>query len=100
MARLTFIPGLTRGHVDMFEHQIQATHRGQAYFANTGPFGAICSECMFWGYHQQVRNSSGDTVKTVHRHGCKKFHELTGKHGDIVPASASACRYFERRTER
>jgi len=73
MARLTLTPNLTSGHSDELAQQIRATYEGQAYFANTGPFGATCHEC------------------------CAKYHALTGKHGAVVPATAPACRYFERK---
>jgi hypothetical protein len=90
---------LTGGHSSTVEHQIQSTHQGQAYFGNTGPFGATCGECIFLGYYQNHFNKAGDLIKSTHRGGCKKFHELTGKHGEIVPANAPACRYFERKQE-
>jgi hypothetical protein len=97
MARLAFTSSLARGHSDMLEHQIHTTHNGQAYFANTGPFGAICGECVFLGYFKQRRNKAGDLIQAIHVGGCKKFHELTGKHGAIVPTNAAACRYFARK---
>jgi hypothetical protein len=97
MARLNLAPGLTRGHSEALEHQISTTHIGQAYFANTGPFGATCGECEYLGYFRQHFNSAGDNVKATHHGGCEKFHELTGKHGPVVPAHAAACRYFERK---
>jgi len=87
---------LTQGHPDVLTHQIRATHPGQAHFANTGPFGATCGDCLFLGYRQQIRNETGDIVKTVRRTGCKKFYELTNKHGPAVPAHAAACRYFSK----
>jgi hypothetical protein len=95
MARLDLTPSLTSIHSETLEHQLHTTHVGMAHFANTGPFGRTCGECVFWSYCQQIRNNAGDLVRTVHRRGCKKFFELTGKHGDIVPANAAACRYFE-----
>jgi hypothetical protein len=99
MARLDLSPHLTCGYSETLEHQLRSTHCGQAYFGNTGPFGATCGECTFLGYHRQHRNKAGDTVKTTYRGGCQKFFELTGKHGAIVPANAPACRYFERKEE-
>jgi hypothetical protein len=88
---------LTQGFSGVLEHQIRTTYPGQAHFANTGPFGATCGDCVFLGYQRQIRNNSGDTIKTVHRSGCGKFHELTNMHGPVVPAHAAACRYFERK---
>jgi len=86
----------TRDRSDL-EHQISATHRGQAYFANSGPFGATCGDCIFLGYERPVRNRNGDTVRMVRHGGCKKYQELTNKRGPVVPADAAACRYFERK---
>jgi hypothetical protein len=90
---------LTQGHPDVLAHQIRTTHPGQAHFANTGPFGATCGNCVFLGYRRQVRNASGDIVKAVHRAGCRKFFELTNSHGPAVPTYAAACRYFQRKEE-
>jgi hypothetical protein len=99
MTRLALSPHLICGHPETFEHQLRTTHKGQAYFGNTGPFGATCGECTFLGYFKQHHNKAGDTVKTTYRGGCQKFHQLTGEHGAIVPAKAPACRYFERKEE-
>jgi hypothetical protein len=98
MAHLPLIPNLTHGHSDGFEHQLRTTHSGQAYFANTGPFGATCGGCKFHGYHRQKRNASGDTIGTTFRRdACAQFFKLTGNHGPAVPTSAAACKYFERK---
>jgi hypothetical protein len=100
MARLDLTPSLTSMHSEVLDHQIRTTYAGQAHFANTGPFGATCGECAFWGYYKRVRNKAGDNVKAVHRRGCEKFYQLTGRHGEIVPANAAACRYFERKEKK
>jgi hypothetical protein len=97
MAHLNLAPHLTCGHSETLEQQLRSTFRGQAYFGNTGPFGATCGECEFLGYYQQHRNKTGDCIKTTYRGGCKKFLQLTGEHGPIVPANAPACRYFNRK---
>jgi len=97
MVRLTISSYLTRGHSATLDQQIHSTHKGQAYFGNSGPFGATCGECVFLGYYQPHFNKAGDLIKSTYHDGCKKFHELTGKHGPVVPASAPACRYFERK---
>jgi len=97
MARLNLTPGLTRGHSDLLEYQIRATHAGQASWANGGPFGETCGTCAHLGYSRQHCNESGDTVKATHHGGCRKFHDLTNKHGPVVPAHAAACRYFQRK---
>jgi hypothetical protein len=99
MARLDLTLSLTSIHSEQLEHQLRTTHRGMAHFANTGPFGRTCSECAYWGYYKEIRDRDGVLLKATHRHGCKKFLELTGQHGNIVPASAAACRYFECRSD-
>jgi hypothetical protein len=99
MARLTFLPHRTAGYSAALEHQINTTHAGQAHFANTGPFGATCGECVHLGYFRQVRSKSGDVVKAVHHGGCAKFHQFTNKHGPVVPGHAAACRHFERKED-
>jgi hypothetical protein len=99
MARLDLTPSLTSIHSDLLEHQLRTTHKGMAHFANTGPFGATCSECEHWGYYKEIRDRDGVLLKATRRHGCEKFYELTGQHGDIVPANAAACRYFERKND-
>jgi hypothetical protein len=97
MVRLTLSSYLTRGHSAILDQQINSTHEGQAHFGNTGPFGATCGDCIFLGYHQNRRNKAGDSIGATYRGGCHKFYELTNKHGPIVPANASACKYFERK---
>jgi hypothetical protein len=90
-------PNLTKVHSDVLEHQIRTTRPGMAHFANTGPFGATCGECVFLGYAKVRRTTRGDVVKTKHVQACAKFHELTGKHGAFLPVTTAACRYFERK---
>jgi hypothetical protein len=99
MARLDLTPSLTAGYSETLEHQMRTTHAGQAHWANTGPFGATCGECVFLGYHQKHFNKAGDLVKATHRGGCEKFYQLTNKHGPIVPTHAAACRYFQRKED-
>jgi hypothetical protein len=60
-----------------------------AYFAGSGPRGAICGGCQHKGYQHF------DAVRR--KLGCAMFHRLTGKHGPAINASWSACKYFEER---
>src|SRR5262245_23278724 len=92
-------PHLTRGYSDVLEQQIRTTRRGMAHFANTGPFGATCGECISLGYFQQRRNDLGVVTHTTHRKGCEKFYRLTGEHGDVLPFNTPAGRYFTRKGE-
>ena len=80
-----------------FERQVRKTRVGMAHFAGTGPFTATCGECTRWNYWRQIRNASGDLVRTTKSQGCAKFYELTGKHGPAIPPGTEACRHFERR---
>src|SRR4051794_36655871 len=89
---------LTQGHSDQFSFQLRATRPGQASWANGGPFATTCGECGSYGYYKQIRDGTGSTVATEFRQkGCKKFYELTGRHGPAVPPNTSSCRYFERK---
>jgi len=88
---------LTAGYAPELARQINRSREGQAHFAGTGPFGATCGECVYLGYWRQRRNRSGDVAKTERTGGCEKFHQLTGKHGPVVPPGTDACRYFQRR---
>jgi hypothetical protein len=89
---------LTQGFDPVTARTIALTVPGMAHFAATGPLGATCQECVFWGYWRQRRNTSGDIVGTLRRPGCcKKYHELTRQHGPQVPARTEACRHFQQR---
>jgi hypothetical protein len=88
---------LTPGYDPELARQINLTQPGQAYFADTGPFAAVCGECAFWTYQRVIRDRSGNTTGTRRALGCQKFRSLTGQHGPAVPKDARACRYFERK---
>ena len=86
---------LTAGFAPELARQIALTTPGQAHFADGGPFGATCGGCAFLGYERAVRDRDGSTTGTRKTSGCRKFHELSGKHGPAVPKGARACKYFE-----
>jgi hypothetical protein len=93
-------PYLTKGYSDVVEHQIATTRPGMAHFANTGPFGTTCGECVHLGYSKTGRTFRADgTVKAKHVQACAKFHELTGKHGAVLPTNTPSCRHFVRSKE-
>jgi hypothetical protein len=77
----------------VFEQQVRATVPGMACWALGGPLGATCGQCIFFGYSKPTRR----TIK--HVQACAKFHELTGKHGAVIPANTPSCRYFQRKAE-
>jgi hypothetical protein len=89
---------LTRGYGDVLASQIAGTRPGQAHWADTGPFAAVCKDCTHYGYHRRTYNHRGEIVKTTFRpRACGKFHHLTGKHGPEFAGATLACKYFERR---
>lgn len=92
-------PHLTAGYDDAeLVRQIKQTRPGRAHFAATGPFGASCKDCVFFGYSRVFRNKAGDVVKTMfQRNRCGKFLALTGRHGNPIPPGTEGCKYFERR---
>lgn len=71
MVKLNVLPAV--GHPD----EVQETHAGMAYFANTGPLGLTCGKCGFYT-----------------RGRCGKFRELTKQGGGVVPKQTPSCKYF------
>ena len=90
---------LTAGYPPELAAMMRATKPGQAHWAGSGPAGKTCGDCAHLGYQRQRRNASGDLVKSERTGGCQQFFRLAGNHGPVVPATASACRYFEPRYE-
>lgn len=75
---------------------IEKTRTGMASWAAQGPFGSTCAQCLFHGYHAQIRDAAGNAVKTKFRRDCcEMFFRLTQKHGPPVPANSEACRHFK-----
>ena len=95
--RLKLTPCLTKGYSDQVEHQLATTYEGMAFFANSGPVGETCGNCLFYGYFKSVYNQAGVVASSVRTRGCAKYQQLTGKNGPPIPASAAACRYFARK---
>jgi hypothetical protein len=94
-AKLPLTSHLTRGYSPELEQQIRTSYPGQAHFGNSGPFGRTCGECASLGYYKRIYDNAGNCANTTKVGGCKKFHQLTGQHGAIVPPNAPACKYFE-----
>jgi hypothetical protein len=89
---------LTDGYAQELAAAIRATKPGQAHWADSGPFGATCGDCVHYGYRRRKYNHAGDIVKTTLRpNACGKFQSLTGKHGPDFSEATPACKYFERR---
>jgi hypothetical protein len=91
---------LTTGYEPALAAMMHATVPGMAHWSGSGPSGETCGHCGHLGYWEQVRNDTGDTVYSRRRTGCcAKFFQLTGKHGAVVPVTASACRHFQPQNE-
>ena len=95
--RLKLTPSLTRGYSDEIERQLVVTYEGMAFFADSGPAGETCRNCLFFGYFKSVYNKAGVVARSVRTRGCAKYRQLTGKNGPPIPASAASCKYFERK---
>lgn len=77
------IPHSTVWPMDRLAHN---TYQGMAHFAGTGPLGATCRDCTF------LDNTN---TKGTKPRACRKFTELTGRKGKVVPLYADACKYFQ-----
>ena len=65
---------------------------GMAFFPGTGPALTTCYTCKFHGYYRE----HGVTGTRYKHFGCKKFFELAGVHGPVVPDDSKACKYYEK----
>jgi hypothetical protein len=77
--------------------QIKKSVPSMAHWGGSGN-GQCCKDCAHFGFHETVRNNSGDAVQSRHRRNCcRKFHQLTGKIGAAIPPGTESCKYFEAR---
>ena len=67
---------------------------GMAHFPGSGPRGKTCGDCYFRGYYRAVYAPHGVGVSSRKTNACEKFRQLTNRHGGVVKASWSACKYF------
>jgi hypothetical protein len=67
------------------------TAPGMAHWAGSGPEGAKCGSCRFYGY--SFLKSNGDA--TNKEKACEKFWKSTGRHGGSLDKSQIGCKYFE-----
>jgi hypothetical protein len=86
-ARMKIDRDLTLLYGVEFQEQLSLTYEGQAHFASTGPAGARCLGCTYWGEGQG----------RAFNRPCRKFNAMTGVTSKPVPGSALACRHFEKR---
>ena len=83
MRGLTVVnPGLERYEVE--------TAPGMAFWAGTGPTGAKCGQCVFYGY-RYIRPNGQESK----RNGCAEFYRMTGKVGDALSRTQVGCKYFK-----
>jgi hypothetical protein len=61
-----------------------------AHWAGTGPIGATCKGCVFFG---DIPREEGPT----RRNRCKQYRTLTGEIGGGIPGDTPACRHFQAR---
>lgn len=74
---------------------------GMAHFAGSGPPGKRCAECVFWGYKKlgkpRFNQKTQEEFEPMQAHdGCRKFFELTGRHGPTIKPDLLACKYFKQ----
>ena len=75
----------------VMERAEMQTAPGMAHWAGSGPDGAICGKCAFYGY--SYTDSSGRAV--TKRSRCEKFWRMTGRHGNSLETRQIGCKYFE-----
>lgn len=75
---------------------------GMAFFAGTGPEGAVCGDCVHRGYSRESSRGHwnahlGQTVyRSYHVTKCAMFKKLSGgQHGADIAAHCKSCKFFE-----
>ena len=89
-------PHLTRPEGDAVADMQRRTKPGMAFWTGTGPQGASCRECVFWGLGRKFKR---DTWGELRPRVCLKYSALMrGAKGPGVPHHMDACKYFEERS--
>lgn len=70
------------------EKKVRRTRPGMAHWAGSGPEGAVCGHCIFWGYIAHGRQRTGKS--------CEKYYRLTGLHGGGLDKRQDGCKYFQK----
>ena len=86
------MPILDHNLTDLDARQVQS-EPGMAHFAGTGPRGKTCGYCIYWGYSRETGRFK--SMKAVE--ACRKYFDITGKHGPPIKAALLSCKYFEGR---
>lgn len=70
------------------------TAPGMAHWAGTGPAGATCGKCAFYGY--AYVDKYGDARRK--QSACGMFFKMMmqKQHGDSLDPQQIGCKYFER----
>ncbi len=68
------------------DRMARLTPPDMAYFADSGPVGAMCESCS----HIDPRDETGRRWKGH----CKKYTKMTGRCGPNFPRRTPACKYF------
>lgn len=76
---------------EVLEGAEKLTAPGMAHWAGTGPEGAKCGACRFYGYTYLKPN--GDAANKVS--SCEKFYKATRRHGQTLETRQLGCKYFE-----
>lgn len=75
---------------------------GMAFYTGTGPIGATCGTCHYRGYWRPTKDKVNSRTNLIEERqfktmACKKFRELSGRHGLPVKEGWAACKYWERK---
>lgn len=92
MSTLTRLPGVPDSDDDV--------RPGMAFYLNTGPCGATCGTCRHRGYWRPTRDKFNPRTNIIEERqfktmACRKYFELSMRHGPPVKADWAACKYWE-----
>jgi hypothetical protein len=78
---------------------------GMAFFVGTGPLGKTCGDCAHRGYWRPAKDKFNPRTQLLEEkhyrtQACRKYFELSMRHGLPVKADWAACKYWEGRPEK
>ena len=76
---------------EQLERAEMMTAPGMAHWAGSGPDGATCGKCRFYGY--EYAKANGD--HSFKRSACGKFYAMTRRHGNSLEERQIGCKYFD-----
>lgn len=87
-------PGLMPPDDAVQARRLAASVPGMAHWAETGPDGRTCRECLHWGSGKRFRREEGQLCPRR----CRQFSRLMqGAEGPGVPHGQASCRHFSLR---